>query len=250
MLKALIFDVDGTLADTEEAHRQAFNQAFSEANLDWNWDMGLYKVLLAVTGGKERIRHYIGQYEPEFESPGDLASWIARLHARKTEIYAQMAQSLVFRPGILRLLKQAKQAGIRLAIATTTTRENVDALLSQNLTPVQQRWFEAIGAGNVIAAKKPASDIYDHVLDQLKLAPGECLAIEDSANGVSSATGAGIKTVVTVNDYTTDDNFDGALLVMDQLGEPDKPFKILSGETKGNENYFNIELAKRLLQDQ
>ncbi len=236
-LKALVFDVDGTLADTErDGHRVAFNEAFADFGLDWHWSDALYGELLKVAGGKERIRYYIDHYTPAFTAPGDLDEYIARLHAEKTRRYVRMLEhgEIPLRPGVRRLLEEARAAGLILAIATTTSLPNVQGLLRHCLDSEAESWFDLIAAGDMVPAKKPAPDIYRLVLERLGLAPGECIAFEDSDNGLRSARGAGIETVVTVNDYTRSHDFPGALLVVDQLGGPGQPFTVLDGDARGH----------------
>jgi HAD superfamily hydrolase (TIGR01509 family) len=248
MLKALIFDVDGTLADTErDGHRVAFNQAFQSANLDWNWSVELYGELLAITGGKERIRHYLDKYNPNFEAPTDLKAFIAGLHSAKTEHYCTMLAEgrIPLRTGAERLIKEAREAGLRLAIATTTTMPNVTVLLEHTLGKESLDWFDIIAAGDIVPAKKPAPDIYIHVLEKMGWTPEECLALEDSENGLLSAAQADLKTIITINDYTRNHTFEGAALVLDCFGEPTVPFQVLAGDAKGA-GYFSVDLARSL----
>ena len=231
-LKALLFDVDGTLADTErDGHRIAFNRAFADAGLDWHWDEALYGELLAITGGKERIRHYLALYRPGEEPAADLDRLIADLHAGKTRHYTELLATgaIPLRPGVERLLREAREAGVQLGIATTTTPANVTALLESTLGPESVDWFAIIAAGDVVPAKKPAPDIYHYALEQMGIGPDEALAFEDSANGVRSAREAGVPTLVTVNDYTRDHDFTGAVSVLDGLGEPHAPASTLAG---------------------
>lgn len=221
MDRAVIFDVDGTLSETEETHRRAFNRAFSEAGLDWHWDTALYDELLAVTGGKERIRHYLTSRG--IDSPGgdDRDAFIRALHANKTRIYTEMVASgdVDLRPGVGQLIEDARQREFRLAIATTTTPANVDALLSVTLGGSET--FEVICAGDSVPRKKPAPDVYELALERLALPPTSCVAIEDSRNGLLSAVAAGIPTVITPGIYTRGQNFDEAAMVIDDLAACD-----------------------------
>lgn len=245
-LKALIFDVDGTLADTEkDGHRLAFNAAFHEFGLSWNWGVALYGELLAVTGGKERIRYFVDQFVENYTKPAEFDDLVAALHKAKTRHYTEMLATgaIPMRKGVKRLLAEARAAGLRLAIATTTTPENVTALLRHALAEDSASWFEVIAAGDIVSAKKPAPDIYTWALREMRLDPVECLAFEDSANGIKSSRGAGLKTVVTVNDYTYGHDFSGAVAVLSDLGEPDSPFTLLQGGAQ-KQGYVDLNLLR------
>jgi len=249
-LKALIFDVDGTLADTEkDGHRVAFNLAFGKAGLDWDWSVELYGELLKVTGGKERIRYYLDEFNQAFKRPSNLDAYIAELHKSKTAFYTQLLSegSIPLREGVMRLIKEARKAGLRLAIATTTTPANVSALLQHAMDEDAENWFEVIAAGDIVPAKKPANDIYCYTLKQMGLEAGECLAFEDSHNGILSSLGADLETIITINEYTHDHDFSGAMLVLDHMGEPDHAFEVLSGPAI-DDSFLNVELLKKLHQ--
>lgn len=235
-LEALLFDVDGTLADTErDGHRPAFNRAFEEFGLDWNWDAELYGKLLAVTGGKERIRYYVDHFLPDYVKPDDFDPLVTKLHQAKTRHYTAMLAggAIPVRPGVRRLLDEARAAGMRLAVVTTTTPQNVTELLKHSLAEDAESWFEVIAAGDIVPAKKPAADIYHWAMDEMRLSPEQCLAFEDSHNGLRASRGAGVKTVVTVNGYTAHEQFEDALAVLSDLGEPDAPFEVLQGNAAG-----------------
>lgn len=221
MNKAIIFDVDGTLSETEETHRKAFNRAFERAGLSWHWDTALYTELLGVTGGKERIRHYIEIYGARGVPADDIDDFIAALHRDKTAAYTSMVATgeVPLRPGIRELIQDAQTRGFRLAIATTTTPANVDALLAATLGGSDM--FEVICAGDSVPDKKPAPDIYLDALRLLGLPADDCVAIEDSRNGLLSACAAGIRTVVTPGMYTANHDFDSAALVIDNLEADD-----------------------------
>lgn len=230
-LSAVIFDVDGTLADTEEIHRQSFNAAFREFGLPWEWDVGLYIELLAVAGGKERIRHYCRMADPVRLRELDADQLIASVHARKTTLYNQQVTrgGLPARPGVLRLIRQLRNDGVRVAIATTTSMANVENLLGTTLKALPKNTFEVIGAGEHAVAKKPAPDIYRWVTERLRLRPEECLAIEDSRNGVLAARTAGIPVLVTASPWSRGEDFTGSVAVLSDLGEPDRPHRTMSG---------------------
>jgi HAD superfamily hydrolase (TIGR01509 family) len=219
-LKALIWDVDGTLAETErDGHRVAFNRAFADMDLPWVWDEATYGELLGVAGGKERLAAWWRRIDPQAASGAGAGAFVARVHALKTKHYVTLVESgaLVLRPGVERLLREALATGLRLAIATTTTRANLIALLTHALGAHAAGWFDVIGAGDVVPHKKPAPDIYHWVLAHLRLQAAETLAMEDSSVGVASARAAGIPVLAVRSTYTQAENFDGALAVLDSL---------------------------------
>lgn len=220
MLRALVWDVDGTLAETEhDGHRIAFNQAFAEAGLDWRWDASLYGELLATTGGKERMRAWWQRLDPVGAASPEAAARTAGLHARKTAIYGDLVArgAVHLRPGVARLLQAARADGLTLAIATTTAPDNVQALLQATLGPASLGWFACIGAGDVVPAKKPAPDIYHWVLQRLGLPADACLALEDSSPGSAAAVAAGLPTVVTRSRYTLADTLPASPLLRADL---------------------------------
>ena len=232
-LECLIFDVDGTLAETErDGHRIAFNRAFADAGMDWHWDAAYYGRLLAVTGGKERMLHHWSRLDARAAATPEAAARVAELHRRKTAHYVDLVAQggITLRAGVVRLLREARAAGLRLAIATTTTADNVDALLRATLGEEGAALFDCIGAGDVVPRKKPDPGIYLWVLARMGLRPEQCLALEDSNNGSQAAQAAGVRTIVTTGAYTHHETFPGALAVLDGLGEPGQPAR---GQQRG-----------------
>jgi HAD superfamily hydrolase (TIGR01509 family) len=213
-LRALIFDVDGTLAETEEIHRAAFNRVFAEDGLNWNWDVDLYRDLLKVTGGRERMLLYAGRVRQELEPDR-----LARLHARKNEIYGALVRSgqAALRPGVEDLIRRAHDAGLKLAICTTTSRANIEALIEATLGADGMELFDAIVAGEDVKAKKPAPDAYLAVIAALDQPADACLALEDSRNGLAASRTAGVKTIVTPGLYTAHEDFEGAAAILPDL---------------------------------
>jgi HAD superfamily hydrolase (TIGR01509 family) len=222
---ALVFDVDGTLADTEELHRQAFNEAFFACQVDWRWGPALYAELLQITGGKERIAEYISRHQMPASERGRLLRLVPQMHAAKTRIYRELVAlgHLHPRPGVVRLMKEARAAGVKLAIASTTSPENVESLLWSSFGIEASRWFSAVATGDVVPRKKPAPDIYNLVLEKLGISPERAIAFEDSAIGVRSAKAAGLFTIATPTLWTIGQDFAFADLVLTSLADPDKP---------------------------
>jgi HAD superfamily hydrolase (TIGR01509 family) len=225
MLEALIFDLDGTLADTEETHRQAFNAAFIEFELWWDWSPQRYTELLRISGGKERIAHYIGTLDAAAAERARLIELVPAIHRTKTRIYTELLEQgkRPFRPGVAKLLRSAREAGLRLAIASTTTSANVETLLRVNLAGEPQLAFSAIACGDQVRAKKPAPDVYELVLRSLHLPASRCIAFEDSVNGLRAAKAAGLVTVVTPTRWNAGQDFSAADLNLNSLEEVDIP---------------------------
>ncbi len=249
-MRALIFDVDGTMADTEAAHCEAFNAAFSEVGLDWYWDDVLYTRLLSVAGGKERIRHYWRCVEPEEAAGGMIAETIDAIHAIKTRYYTERVRGggLPLRPGVKRLIEEASAAGVALAIATTTTPANLDALLCPALGIDWRKRFSAGCDASAAPLKKPAPDVYHAVLHELGLPAVECVAFEDSENGLRAARAAGIPTLITPTAYTAQQQFDGALRVLPHLGDPGRP--VSHGIPGAEQGWIDLALLRRLRESQ
>ena len=222
MLKALIFDVDGTLADTESVHLQAFNHAFADQGLNWHWDEALYTQLLEISGGKERMTHYWKQVHPTMKDivGSGLTDTIEHLHALKTAAYESAVQSgaVKLRPGVLDIIHSAHQQGLRLAIATTTSPVNIAVLLRNAIGPDWKDLFLVIEDASTAPKKKPHPQVYVQTLARLGLPSGQCLAIEDSSNGLRAAMSAGLKTIITQNRFTAHHDFSGALQVLPDLG--------------------------------
>jgi len=216
MVEALIFDVDGTVAETEGLHRRAFNLAFEQHGLDVRWDEREYRRLLRVHGGKERIARSLAEHE----EPRPLAE-IAAIHATKTRIYDELlhAEGVPWRPGVRRLMGEAKRAGLRLALATTTSEANLDPLFAPVLGPGWRRQFDAVLAGDAVARKKPAPDVYLETLKRLGLRPDQAIAFEDSRAGVEAARAAGIAVVAAPSRWLAGDDLSGADLVLEHLGD-------------------------------
>lgn len=215
MIRAIVFDVDGTLAETEELHRRAFNETFAEFGLDWVWDRPLYGRLLAMTGGRERILAYASSRGESVDA--------APMHRRKTDIYNRAIRDggVQLRPGVASLIDRARTDGLRLAIGTTTSRPNVVSLLDATLGPGSAGLFSSIRTGEDVASKKPDPEVYALVLADLGLGGADCLCIEDSGNGLRAALAAGMRTVVTPSLYSADDDFTGAHLILSSLADYD-----------------------------
>ncbi len=215
-LQALLFDLDGTLADTEEAHRQSFNEAFAAFDLSWSWDKKLYKRLLTVAGGKERIFAYAPPAQKEALAHLK-AETVAKLHAEKTKRYRAkvLAREISLRPGVAHLIEQAQTAGLKLGLATTTSRANVKELL--NVLFAKRNPFHVVVAGEDVKAKKPDPEVYLKALKALKIKPEAALAIEDSVPGLAAARAAKLRCLITPCEWTEGGDFSAAALIRPSL---------------------------------
>jgi HAD superfamily hydrolase (TIGR01509 family) len=220
-LQALIFDVDGTLADTESAHRAAFNQAFAELDMDWHWEEPLYTELLGISGGKERIQHYWKLAHPDIRALDGQAvqDTVNRIHELKTAAYEKAVQdgAVALRPGVLKLIEAAFADGLRLAISTTTSPVNISALLRTSIGPDWRQYFAVVEDASTAPLKKPHPQVYLQTLQRLQLPARACLALEDSANGLQATLAAGLATIITPNTFTAHHDFKGALRVLASL---------------------------------
>ena len=225
VLQAVIFDVDGTLVDSERhGHRVAFNRAFEAFDLPYEWDEDLYGELLHTTGGQRRIDGYLaGQGVDEAER----AELAPALHKRKTEILEEMvdAGAIELRPGAARLVEELGREGVARAVGTTGSRRWVERLLAHTLPGIE---WDALVAGDDVTNRKPDPEVFTTAIEKLGVDPGEAVVVEDSVEGLEAARAAGLCCVVVVNGYTADHDLAGADLVLDGFGEPGAPAAVLA----------------------
>ena len=239
-LRALLLDVDGTLADTEShGHRPAYNQAFRSLGLRFRWNSRLYRKLLALPGGRERLTYYLRHYQPELGAQADAArhdeaAWVDRVHQLKSRYFRAFVRKgkVPLRPGVARLIAEAKAAGVKVALVSNASHDSLNAVLNHAMPGLAEQ-VDLIVSGADVPAKKPSPDPYLHAMNQLDLKPWQCVALEDSAVGLQAATSAGICTIITRNENTLDDDFSKARLVLDGLGEPEAPVSVIRGTLEG-----------------
>ncbi len=252
-LRALLFDVDGTIADTEAlGHRPAYNRAFRELGLSFRWGPKLYRKLLTQPGGRERLKYYFQHYQPplgehEPEARANLDAWVSRVHELKSHYFKRYMRRgrVPLRPGVARLMREAREAGLQLAIVTNASRKTLEPVLKYSLGPEMLAEVAVIASGEEVTHKKPAADIYRLALQRLALSPFECVALEDSEMGLQAAAAAGIAAVVTVNSDTLEQDFTQAALVVGSLGEPAAPTRVIKGELMGC-RWVTIESLRQL----
>lgn len=248
-IEALVFDVDGTLADTEEVHRKAFNAAFAQHNLRWHWSRSRYADLLGVSGGRERMLLYLESLSEPPAVKAALKARIPEVHETKVRIYKSLVESggVPLRAGVRRLIGEAREAGLKLAVATTGTTAGVEALIARTLGEAAPGWFQVFATGNQIPNKKPAPDVYQLVLRLLGTPPSECIAFEDSRNGVQAAHAAGTYVVATPSFWTLDQDFSQADLLLPTLGDPEQPIpERIATRYTGGAPMVTLALLKRL----
>ena len=215
-LDALLWDVDGTLAETErDGHRVAFNMAFEDLGLAWRWEPARYGELLHVTGGRERLLYDMVSRTDSPALAGEREALAQALHIRKNQRYAELVRSarLPLRDGVLSLMHECHERGVRMAIATTTSRSNLAVLLQVHLGAGWSRWFDAVVCGEDVLRKKPDPEVYLRALQMLGVAPLRALAIEDSPSGVSAARAAHVPVVVTRSAYFSEATIEGAVAI-------------------------------------
>jgi len=226
-LKALLFDLDGTIADTEELHRRAFNQAFLEFGLDWDWTPQLYAELLSTSGGAERIGRWIDRQHTPAAEKARLRKLIAAVHRSKTRIYGELvaAGKLAARPGVRRLIDEARTAGLRVGVASTSAAANAQPLIVSALGAELASAVSAVVSAEQVTRKKPAPDLYELLLATLRVPAEAAVALEDSSAGVAAAKAAGLYTVATPSRWTVGQDLRAADLVLPYLGDATQPLE-------------------------
>lgn len=255
-LAAVLFDVDGTLADTESTgHRAAYNLAFAALGLDWFWSPQLYQELLPVSGGISRLSFFVGSYgpslgahEPAYRADPD--AWIAALHRHKAKFFQHQlaAGEVLLRPGVARLVAATVAAGIPIGLVSNASRATVDDVRRYCLESVLGDVVAVTVAGDDVTEAKPDPLPYTLACRQLGVAPSDALVIEDSPTGLSSARAAGLATLITTNEETRGRLFPGALAVVDSLDAPGYSL-VAGGNRCGAFDYVSLDVLRALQAD-
>jgi HAD superfamily hydrolase (TIGR01509 family) len=256
MKKVLLFDCDGVLADTErDGHRVAFNQMWAEFGVPWQWSVEEYGRKLKIGGGKERMASLFqdSDFLKVFNPPptdAERQDMVKKWHQRKTEIYKEIIASgrISVRSGVKRLSEEALAQGWVLGVCSTSAREAVESVLVHAVGKENARKFSLVLAGDVVKAKKPAPDIYLMAARELQVSPVHCVVVEDSRNGLLSAVAAGMKCVVTVSDYTREEDFSRAAIVLTCLGDPDgERCVVLANHSRSQVGkYFTVDALEKV----
>lgn len=249
-LKALIFDVDGTLGETEPIHKEAFNGAFADLGLHWRWDDEIFQELMDIPGGGSRLQHYVQKYRPGELERVEREGLFAEIHRCKTRLFGRLLEDsgTSLRLGVGRLITDARSAGLKLAVCTTSQLQTFEILIINALGFEAISWFKAVVSGDDVKQKKPHPEGYLKVLRQLRLRADEAVVIEDSERGVAAARAAGIPVIAVPNDLTRNQDFTGARIVLSDLGEPGSPFEVIRGDPKGH-GYASLRAIMSWLED-
>ncbi len=240
-LEAVVFDVDGTLAETERhGHRVAFNKAFAQEGFSYSWSDELYRELVKTTGGDRRIARYLTEYE-DFD-PEEARAVATRLHPIKTQLFVDtiLAGEVPGRAGVYRFIKSIQQAGFRTAVATTGTHSWVNPLVKHLSEVGGFEPFEVVVTGNDVENLKPAPDLFQEALRRLGLEPDQVVMVEDSKNGVRSAMATGGPCLAVKGEYASTESLEGADLVVDSYGDEGAPLTVLSNP-RGLRGRFDVD---------
>lgn len=247
-LEALVFDLDGTFVDTDELHRRAFNQAFLEFDLGFDWTPELYEKLLAVSGGADRIRHFIDEASLSQEQKRALHAVIPAVHREKTRIYGELLSdnTVKLRSGVRRLMDEARKNNLKIGVVATSASANMQPLILSVLGREGASDIRAFVSADRVAQKKPAPDIYALAASMLGVSPENCVAFEDSTNGVLAAKAAGFFTIATPSRWTRAQDFSRADICLSGLGDPDAPLGSADAMRLGGAGYVGLDQVRAL----
>ncbi|MEW6402337.1 MAG: HAD-IA family hydrolase [Chloroflexota bacterium] len=242
-IKAVFFDQDGVIIDTErDGHRVSFNMTFKEFGFTDEWSVDYYHELLQIAGGKERMKHHA--QTKGFSKPipaEELDELVKAMHKRKTALFVELIESgqLPLRPGIHRFMKEAMDAGLKIAVCTTSNEQAAKAITEKILHDIK---FEIVLAGDVVKNKKPDPEIYNLALTKLGLKPEEVFIVEDSKNGVKAGKAAGAKVIVTTNVYTEKEDVSMGDIIVTCLGDPDgQKAEMRKGDLPGFDGVVHVK---------